>query len=242
LNGSSHCKAQVHIYAGFVNGFVVESNRLAGDSSSFHSLFAQLKTDVSEDGSRGVCYDSFTVFTPLPTPYELLESSTDLHGLRPIIRMAQSEFVDAQLEASRTLCQLSNEESLRSQLVELGCVPVLIELLSNGQSEWVQQHALLALANLSDCCDCRQALLSTGTVLIPMLLGLCCDGTYHTAEVRVLGAYIFAILCNHYVAVVAACIGRDALETFIMSVDGLVDERVRLHASRARDCLIAHIN
>jgi hypothetical protein len=237
LSGPNHCKAQVHVYAGFSSGYVVEGNRVSGDSCVFRSMYSQLKTELALEEDNGVCYDSFTVFTPIPNPPALLATSSDLHGLGPIFRMAQSQFAESQLEAARTLCELSNDESMRLQMVTLGCVQVLMELLSVGHSEWVQQHALLALANLSDCCECRYAFFEIGAALMPVILGLCCDGSYHTAEVRKLGAYILANVSSHAATSVASLIGTQSLATWMPTVDMICDERVRLHSSRARDNL-----
>jgi hypothetical protein len=227
---------QVHIYAGFSNGYVIEGNRLQGDSSLFRSLYSQLKMDLStEEGDSGVCYDSFTVFTPLPMPPSLLAESSDLHGLGPIFRMAQSPYVEAQLEAVKNLCDLSNEDSIRAQMGALGCISVLVELLRSSQSEWVQQHALLTLANLSDCSECHNAIVECG--ITSTLLNLCRDGDYQTAEIRVLGAYILANVCSQNAVKVASMIGAQALGAWLPTVDNLIDERVRLHSSRARDLL-----
>lgn len=235
LSGSSHCKLQIHIYAGFTSGYVLEGNRLNGDSPLFRSLYCQLKSDLSTE--EEVCYDSFTVFTPLPAPIELLTASSDLHGLGPVFRMAQSPYVEAQLEAARALSEYSNEEGMRSQMVHLGCIPVLMELLSNSHSsEWVQQHALMAIANLSDCCECHVAIIESG--LVPTLLNLCCDGTYQTSEIRVLGAYILANLSSYAATEVTTLIGAPALAAWCSTVDHLNDERVRLHSCRARDNLV----
>jgi hypothetical protein len=227
---------QVHVYIGFSSGYVVEGNRLHGDPCIFRSLYAQLKMDLStEEGDSGVCYDSFTVFTPLPMPPSLLAESSDLHGLGPIFRMAQSPYVEAQLEAVKNLCDLSNEDSIRAQMGALGCISVLMELLRSSPSEWVQQLALLTLANLSDCMECHNRIIECG---IPaMLLGLCCDGNYKTAEVRVLAAYILSNICGQEAALVAGVIGSQELEAWLPTVDALTDDRVRLHCERARDCL-----
>jgi len=247
----------VHVYAGFSSGYVVEGNRLNGDSALFRSLYSTLKMDLAPEDvvpgvGGGVSYDSFTVFTPLPAPFAFLPASTDLHGLGPIFRMAQSPYQEAKLEAARTLCEYSAEEGMRLQLVQLGCIPVLMDLLQCANSslqnvlthsaaaEWLQQHALMALANLSDgCCKCKKSIIESG--IAASLLNLCCDGTYQTAEIRMLGAYILANITGHCGATVASTIGSQALTSWFATVDKLTDERVRLHSSRARDNLIVCI-
>lgn len=237
VNGSCHCKMQVHIYAGFSNGYVVEGNRLQGDSSLFRSLYSQLKMELStEDGDNGVCYDSFTVFTPLPMPPALLPESSDLHGLGPLFRMAQSPYVESQLEAVKSLYDLSNEEGLRVQMASLGCVSVLVDLLHVSQSEWVQQYALLTLANFSDSRECLKIIVESNVLVT--LLSLCCDGSYQTAEIRMLGAYILANVCGHNAALVVDSIGQNVLGAWLPTVNNLKDDRVRLHCARAKDNLI----
>lgn len=210
-----------------------------GDSSLFRSLYGQVKAELStEDNDAEVCYDSFTVFTPLPAPLELLSDDSDVNGLGPIFRMAQSPYVEAQMDAAKTLCEYSSEESIRAEMVRLGCIPVLMQLLSNAHSsDWVQQHALLAIANLSDCCDCHSAIVDSG--LVPVLLNLCRDGTFETAEIRVLGAYILANLSEgQHVVQVASLLAGAALTAWAAGADNLMDERVRLHSQRVRESLM----
>ena len=75
-------------------------------------------------------------------------------SLRSIIEMANEPFMEAQLEAARMLCDLSQHEDMQQALRESGGIEVLVRLLNHG-FEWCRQHAVLALANLSSaqCCQ-----------------------------------------------------------------------------------------
>lgn len=241
LNGPSHCKLQLHVYTGFTSGHIVEANKLNGDSSLFRSVYSQVKSELLAGSDElSFDYDSSTVFTPLPIPPSILTENPDTFGLGPIFRMAQSQFLESQTEASRTLCDLSMEESLRQSLCESGCVPILRELLLST-SEWAQHHATVALANLSDCWECQEYIVN-GNVL-PILLNLGSDGAYQYSEIRILAVYILANVSSRLASQVIAAMGRGEVNTWVTAVDGFADERLKLHGVRAREALaVALVN
>lgn len=93
---------------------------------------------------------SFAAAQPVPDSQKQVSESETLTHLGTIFRMAQESKLEAQLEASKILCDLSMEENMRQSLCDGGCIPVLRNLITSSHSDWTKQHALLALANLSD--------------------------------------------------------------------------------------------
>jgi hypothetical protein len=207
----------------------------------------QLKECFSGDASLEQVseYDSFSVFTPLLAPPSMLPESADKQGLGPIFRMARSPFVDAQVEAARTLADLTAEESIQPALCEEGTVELLRDLLSSSCSEWAQHHAAVALANLSDCRQCQRAIIDSG--VLPVLLSLAVDGPYQSAEIRRLAVFVLANVSSLMAEQVLKSLGHvaghahsaPALVSWMSGVDGIVDDRVKFHAVRAKQNLIA---
>jgi hypothetical protein len=179
-------------------------------------------------------YDSFSVYTPLPSAPSLLAESSDAFGLGPIFRMAEEPFLESKVEASRTLCDLSVDESLRSQLCEAGCVPVLRDLIS-CDSQWAQHHAIASLANLSENPQCQESIIEAG--VLPVLLSLAVNGSYQSAELRRLAVYVLANVSSSLATRVVTELGKTELSTWSTTVESLADERLRIHAIRARDSL-----
>ena len=236
LSGSCHCKLQISIYEGFREGYLIELHRLNGDSSLFRSLYLQIKADLIPSLDEiSSAYDSFTVFTPLPCPPSILPYSDDLQGLGPIARMATSPLADSQLEAARTLCELSADEDMRVHLAALGFVDVLMQVFERSDSWWAQQHAMVALANLSDHTDCLPSLLPLA--VLPML-NLLSTTDFESSHLRILAAYILANLCAAFASEVVQIASENVLRAWlsrVMCTDA--DDGLRLHSMRAWESL-----
>ena len=98
--------------------------------------------------------DSFA--SAMPPTLAVGEPETDFDvALETIVKMAKEPKMEAQLEASRSFCDLSMDEALQPLLSDSGCIPVLLELISHSHSVWAKHHAMLALANLSDNAVCQ---------------------------------------------------------------------------------------
>ena len=111
-------------------------------------------------------FNSF--FDASPMPSAGLMSDEDISSsLQPLLQMARSGKVEAQLEASRMLCDLSMRDDIQQQLCDSGCLAVLVQvLLPSTICEQVSHHALLALANLSEAQSCQ---VRQHTIFSPLL-------------------------------------------------------------------------
>lgn len=111
-------------------------------------------------------FNSF--FDASPMPSAGLMSDEDISSsLQPLLQMARSGKVEAQLEASRMLCDLSMRDDIQQQLCDSGCLAVLVQvLLPSTICEQVSHHALLALANLSEAQSCQ---VRKDTIFVPLL-------------------------------------------------------------------------
>lgn len=73
--------------------------------------------------------------------------------------------------------------------------------------------------------------------VLPALLTLATDGPYHTAEVSRESARILANLSSRMAARVVDALGPQATANWMASVDNLLDDRLKLHACRAKESL-----
>jgi hypothetical protein len=66
------------------------------------------------------------------------------------MNMALSGKIEAKLEASRLLCELSLRDDMHQHLIKSGCLRVLVEILLPSKiCEWTPRHAIIALGNLA---------------------------------------------------------------------------------------------
>jgi len=238
LNGSNHTKFQLFIYeSSLPSEFIVEGNRLMGDGFSFRSVFDQIKSLLCtiNTNNRDTYLDSFSTSAPNPIPVP--DENTDLlltnESLEAILRMAKDSKIDAQLEASRILCDLTLDNSLQQSLIDHGCLSILKELILTSVSEWAQQHAMIALANLSDAKIFQAAIIKEG--FLPILLKYSTDGPYFTAEMRRNAVHALANLCDEFSTDMLRCLKTKMAESWMNNVDNLNDERIKVHATRARE-------
>jgi len=237
VQGSSHCKLEIHLYSK-TGSLIVECNRLSGDSKLFRSIYNQLEKKMSDRSSsipmEVVETSSVPVFAMLPDEEES-SSSCCSAMLEPILRMAADDKREAQLEASRILCDLSTDESMPQLLCEGGCVSVLRDLLSNTVCDWARLHAVSTLANLSDSALCQEAIIKGG--VLPILLQFASDGPYQTAELRRLAAYTLANVSKRLSPLVIDTLGPAQVSGWLKSIDNFKDQRLKLQALRAKEFL-----
>jgi len=234
MRGSLHAKFQYHVYSKTSTVFIVESNKLSGDTALFRSLFSTVKTGVL--ATETVVFDALQVFAAPASAPALLADNSDQMGLGPILRMARLPYVESQVEASRSICDLSTEENSQVQLCQLGVVAVLRDLLANSASECAQHHAVMTLANLSDNAACQSFV--ADPALLNVLIQLAADGPYQSAELRRLAVYVLANLASRMPGRVVEALGHQSVSRWVSSVDCIVDPRLRLHATRAKESLI----
>lgn len=231
LRGSSYCKFQICVYRDFSSGFIVELNRLSGCGISSQTLFREIKDAI--EGQSSSMDNALSNMAPLQTVEPMSDEET-LSALEPLIEMASEACVEAQLEAARMFCDLSENESMQFALLQSGGVLALVSLLARG-SEMTRQHAALALANLSESQYCQESIIDAG--VLPVLIGLATDGPYSSSGMRREGARLLANLSDRLAARVVAVLGRDSVCKWMAGVDNLTDARLRVHAMRARSSL-----
>lgn len=74
---------------------------------------------------------------------------------------------------------------------------------------------------------------------LQQMLQLCSNGSYNTAEMRRECARLLANICSVRTSAmrVVQAVGEDNVVSWLHTVDDLADERLKLHAERAKNAL-----
>jgi hypothetical protein len=81
----------------------------------------------------------------------------------------------------------------------------------------------------------QEAIINAG--VLPTLLSLATDGPYQSSELRRMAVFILANVSATFSSRVVHALGRKEVACWIDSVEGLRDERLKLHAVRAKEIL-----
>jgi len=216
--------------------FMVHANRLSGDGMAFNNVFSSLKHALKATPASppSPASDPDGWYMPLP-PMEPLLQDEALEALRPIIAMAKCSMMDSRTESAKILCDLSSQMDLHPLMSDSGCVVALVGLI-NEDYQYCNQHALCALANLSASLCCREQLVADSAFLTD-LLELTRDGSYSCTEMRRECARMLANLSEGQAPTIVDAVGVDQASSWMRSVETMRDDRLRLHAERAKKFL-----
>lgn len=238
LSGPSRCKFEFNVFTNGVDSHIIEGNRLCGDGFPFSSIFKSVRSKFSPND---LCSSpsSVTNFQYIPLPDTLPELTCDevADAVAPVLAMAGSRKYESQVNAAQILCDLSLQQNMQEVLCETESICALVNLCRND-FDCCNQHAICALANLSSSRNCQETLLRDGNFL-QHLMQLSCDGTFHTAEMRRECARILANVCAVQANAVTMLqvVNCEEMTQWLGSVDAIKDERLRLHAQRAKHAL-----
>lgn len=238
LSGPTRCKFEFNVYKNGTGSHIIEGNRLCGEGFPFSSIYKSVRTKFS---ANDMCSSpsSVTNFQYIPLPDTLPELTSDevAEAVAPVLAMASSGKFESQVNAAQIFCDLSLQQNMKEVLCESECICALVDLC-RVDFDCCNQHAICALANLSSSRNCQDALLRNGTFL-QHLMQLCCDGTFHTAEMRRECARILANVCavRANAATMLQVINCEEMTQWLGTVDTIKDERLRLHAARAKHAL-----
>lgn len=239
--GSSQCKFNISLFkdSDSEKSYIIEGNRLSGDGSPFRTVFNEVKAEFSAH-TKLSSSDSFCMASTATLP--IVEPLTDREatiGLQPIIEMAKSRMMESQVEASAILHDLSLQEEMHHSLCEENCMKVVAELLSvDSDNDSCRYNAVCTFANLSTNQTCQEFLIANMPTLC-QLLKLAVDGPYYSCETRRESARIFANLCQRNSTKVLSVVGTETVRSWINSIDNIKDDRLRMHAHRAKSCIQA---
>lgn len=249
LSNCDSCFMDVQMYTSTSTDkgkYIVEANRMQGDHDIFRKSYLCLRAAfVPETSDEYDAYRSSTLslhdsyasalgYVPPVSDFSI-ENDAKL-AIEPILKMAESDFVDAQVEASRMLYEFTRNEDLQKYWCDERCMCVLTLLASPDAPEMARHNIFMTLAELASKVDWQELIVESGA--LPVVMAAVTNGSYETAEMRCECARTLEYLSQSHMAHrIPHSVGKEDLRRWCDTVDGLVDERLKLHAVRARDAL-----
>jgi len=245
VRGSRYCDFRIRIYENTGKiGYLVEAQRLHKDSCgfTFKTVFNAIKRSIDQtylsptstvdlsDISHSAAIDGIDFSSIELSTCSQLTDGEIAESIRQVLDMAREKSEQAQLEACRILCDLSDEPEIRQRMADTDCVKTLVDVLKCNRV-LVQQHAVLALAQLSSCQKCVTAIIDAGAM--PSLLSLACNGPYFTAAMRRESARIIANVAREKAAEAAMAVGQTELDAWSSRISDLNDVVIRERSQRA---------
>merc|ERR1712065_30058 len=245
IRGSKYCDFKVRIYQDKQDLLLIEMQRLHKDSCgfTFKKIFEAVKTKLTTSkvspttvaSEEYLMNDEFSVAdfssADLSTASQLTDEEIT-SSIRQVLSMMQDSNDQSQLESCRILCDLSEENEIRKQMIDNGCVESLVKILSkNDKDRLVQQHSVFALAQLSECHECDQALVACGA--IPLLMSLVDNGTYKTAAMRRECARVIANVAMKNARLICDSVSGEEINTWSSRIPLIKDQTIKERSERA---------
>jgi hypothetical protein len=234
---SMRCKFEINVYRRASGGYVIEGNRLCGESIAFVGVYRSVYNLFNE---KKVEKSTWTCFGPSPPTKRKALDSDVVASLKAVIAMAESSVGEAKVNAAQIFSNMASDSSKHRYLVENDCVPLLIQLMK-FEFQSCDQFAAIALTQLSEYPPCRQ-LLAQNKEFLEILLPLCsADGNYNSTEMRRKCTQLLANIsgADRGAQHVVTAVGRRHVDTFLQNVDSLKDLQQRELANVAKRSLAA---
>jgi len=244
------CEMDVQIYkTSSDDQFIVEANRTIGNHNIFHQCYSLLKeafvSEPSSEGdydiyrnSRSSVHDTYASSLGYIPPISDFANDKDAKSaMEPILKMAESGYIDAQIEASRLFYDFLRNEDLHKYWCDERCMKVLTSLASPESPDTARHTVFMTLAELAGKSEWQELIIESGA--LPYIMAAVVNGSYQTAEMRREGARTLEYLSQSARVAhrISNSLGKEELFKWFGTVDGLTDERLKLHAVRARDAL-----
>lgn len=219
------------------SSYIIEAHKLSsGDGLMFKSIYEDIKTNLSLNTVRtNLSEQSFTsMSTPVPSSEIPLSESEIDSTIHAVVRMSKEGNLEAVEEASRLLFDMSMHDTLLQHMCSAEVFECFQSLLAVDDRifDGIRHNAVLAIANLSDSQVGQAMVLDTG--IISMFLKLACNGSYKTIDMRRESARIVANVASKLAPKVSASVNATELFDWVNTVDDLDDDRLRMHAERAK--------
>lgn len=243
--GTSKCRFDISVYKGPAeSSYIIEAHKLSsGDGLMFKTIYEDIKTHLSLDTvSAGLSELSFTsMATPAPSSDIPLTETEIKSTIHTIVQMSKASNFEAIEEASRLLFDMSMHDTLQRHLCNtevfecFQCLLAIDDKLFNG----IRHNVVLAIANLSDSQIGQAMIVDSG--LVSMIFKLACNGSYTTIDMRRESARIVANITSKLAPKVSAAVPSKELSDWVNEVDDLDDDRLRMHAERAKQSLMTAV-
>lgn len=230
------------MYKGVSSGYIIEGHKLSsGDGVVFRTIYDEIKSKFANDSDSfdGPDNSFVAASAPLPTMETHFSDDEIKTTISTILSLSKDRTAESMEEAAHMLYDISMYDALQQYL----CTPAVIDFLTTVLSEDddlfdnAKNCAVLTMANISESIVGQSAVVDAGS--IPTIMKLACNGSYGTIEMRRESARILANVASKLSSRVAAAMSTAELEAWANSVDDIEDDRLRMHAERAKTMLLA---
>jgi hypothetical protein len=155
-------------------------------------------------------------------------------SITEILHLGNEVNFEAKEEASHMLYDVSTHDSLLLHLGDPAVLEFFISVLTEDHELFdnAKHNVILAMANISDSLAGQAAIIESGA--LPSIFNLAANGSYVTVEMRRECARIIANVTTKFAVKVAASVSPDDLQSWLVSVDHLEDDKLKMHAERAK--------
>lgn len=162
---------------------------------------------------------------------DFLSDEEAIKALKPIIMMSEGN-LESIIESSRIFCVLAAYEGMQQQLCSCGTIQVLLRFLK-GDCQISKQNAIFAISYLSE--SCQRFIVNSD--ILHFLFELAVEGDYQTLQIRRECACILANLAHRQSQEILSYVGSKVLSIWISKIDSFLDDKLKIHAYRARNSL-----
>lgn len=166
IRSAQCCEVYITVYTDGA-AFIVEANRVRGDSKPFMKFFKEFKAMLTTIAAP-VKKTGSMFLSPLPS--QIVTDEQFLSGIKPIFTMSTEPFMEARLEGVKMLCELSSHETALLGLEECRTqIVCALERLASDEMDDVKQHGIMAVSNFINLVDIPDY--KTGIIASSSLLG-----------------------------------------------------------------------
>ena len=231
LNNENRCMVMISIFDCENSSFLLEINRLSGDSLIFINIFKEVKNLFESDKLEIIDYPFFGSDVDKTQLEPLIYNK----ALEDVLSMAfhKDEFVN--VTASKIICSLL----LQNDLLDVDWLNIFDALkhLITIKFDYCNEYAWGAIKILSSM-KCRKLIISDSE-LVYSLLELCSNDSYETIPMRrVCSTILSNIICSDdktCVEMFVLIVHKELMLEWLESVDKLEDQYVREQALHVKN-------
>ena len=223
------------------HGYIIEVHKLtSGEGLLFRPIYEELKSQLSsETCASAPCEMAVAAAaSPLPCADSAVSNEEISVAIDTIVRMSGDKSMESKEEATLMLYDISMHDALQQHLCSSEVMSFFVDVLQLDDYnlfENLKHNVILTLANLSESMVGQTAILEAGA--LPFLFKLAGNGSFATVEMRRESARILANMASKLVGRVNAFLCAEELESWMDGVDEIEDDRLRMHADRAKEAL-----
>jgi hypothetical protein len=207
----------------------------------FRAVYEEIKSKLSAESDQGDANDmSFVAASaPLPTGEFAFTESEIKANVSRVVSMCRDKTVEAAEAAVWLLHDMSMHNALLQNLCTADVMDFLLSVLAEEYEMFdnAKHGAVMTLGNISESIVGQAALVDAG--VISPIMKLACNGPYSNIDMRRESARILANVASKLASKVTGAVSAAELDSWLSSVDDLEDDRLRMHAERAKEMMLA---